>query len=134
MLDPTDNAMLTRFGNMLSALFGGPVYLVGSALQEGNENPRDWDLRLSLPDEWFALRYDPLEGVTPTGVAHVVKEWRAQRYSGSYTALYWRWADEMVRYSNMGRRQCGLNIDFQVYPQSFFDEYKDRPRRRLDTR
>jgi hypothetical protein len=126
--------MLVRFGNMISALIGGPVYLVGSVLDFNNKSPRDWDLRLCLPDKAFALRYEPKSGLTDKGAAELVDRWATERSTGHYTPMYWRWADEMVRYSNMGREQTLLNIDFQVYPQSYFDKYKGQPSLRVDTR
>jgi hypothetical protein len=48
---------LRRLANGLRGYYGQPVYLCGSALLDGNTNPRDWDIRIELPDEQFALRY-----------------------------------------------------------------------------
>ena len=133
-LDEGRVAMLKRYANFMSALFGGPVYLAGSALRADNPDPRDWDVRLLLPDGDWALRYEPGEALTEQGAAKVVQQWVSQRYTGAHTRLYWRWADEMVKYSNMGRRQCLVNIDFQVYPASYWRLYDVEPRVRLDTR
>jgi hypothetical protein len=134
LIEPGNLAMLRRFGNFMSALFGAPVYLVGSALREGNTDPRDWDLRLCLSDVDFVLRYQTGDGLVPKGTRSVIEAWASQRRSGNFERLYWRWADEMVRYSNVGRRQTLLNIDLQVYPASYWAEYEGRPRLRLDTR
>jgi hypothetical protein len=132
---PADQlTMLRRFANFMSALFGGPVYLVGSALREGNTEPRDWDLRTCLSDEDFALRYDTYQGLTPKGWSALVARWEEERLSGNFSPMYWRWADEMLRYSKMGKRQCFLNIDFQAYPASYWKRYEGHSRLRLDTR
>ena len=123
---------------MIAALLGGESYLVGSALRPDNPEPRDWDVRLLMANEGFALRYWPKElraDESEQNQNQLLTQWRLQRDTGLYDVSYWRWADEMVRYSDMGRKHTGLNIDFQAYPTRWFDTFgAEEGRLRLDTR
>ena len=128
---------LSRFANMVSSLFGGDAYLVGSARRAANTDPRDWDIRLLLSDKRFCLRYAPRQALKDDGVASMVMDFTCRYRSGLSNYTYWRWADEMARMSDMGRRQTNLNIDFQVHPTHLWLEHDDpekHPRVRLDTR
>jgi hypothetical protein len=75
-------ADLRWYANMVSGLYDRPVYLVGSALRISNLAPRDWDVRLCLSDENFALRYEPLSGLTEGGAADVVVRWWSEVTTG----------------------------------------------------
>jgi len=45
----------------LAGRYGHPVYLCGSALIDHNEFPRDWDVRMMLPDDEFAAHFGSAE-------------------------------------------------------------------------
>ena len=47
------------FGNELAAMFGGPLYLVGSMLT--SDAPGDIDLRLMLDANWRVTRITPID-------------------------------------------------------------------------
>ncbi len=56
-------ALLKRQAARSWHVFGEPVLLAGSAVRKAE--PRDWDIRISLPDDVFAARYgDPEEWAT----------------------------------------------------------------------
>ncbi len=120
---------LQRWANGIRMLYGAPVYLCGSALREDCPDPRDWDIRVCLPDDLFSLRY--AGGRDPE---RVVKKWTDDSYTGKWGKIRWHWADDCVNESYKGRRVTGLNIDFQVYPESHANsKYKDKPKARIDT-
>jgi hypothetical protein len=123
----TDNlGVLQKFANNLRGYFGAPVYLVGSALSGKTAEPRDWDIRIILEDEDFDRHFgDP-------------QQWNREGITGEWTELRWRWSDACTRASKQGWRECGLNIDFQIYPRFYADaqypEGKGFPRLKIDTR
>lgn len=108
--------------NGIRGLYGVPVYLVGSALMDANEKPRDWDFRITLADEDFALRYGD------------ATEWAREGANGHWTDIRWRWSDDCVKRSKAASGFLGLNVDFQAYPASYAKRFKGQPRLRLDTR
>jgi hypothetical protein len=122
--------MLRRVANNARGYFGSPVYLCGSALLDDNSDPRDWDLRVRLDDDDFAERY----GNARPG-AQIADQWEGEGATGEWTDLRWRWSDDCCKWSRRARRNTRLNVDFQVYPASYWDNhYQDLPRVRLDTR
>lgn len=115
--------MLCRYANGLAAFYGAPVYLVGGALRRGNDDPRDYDIRVILPDAEFTRRYgDP-------------ERWAEEGSSGNYSRIRWRWSDDCVHKTRIGWKDTRLNIDFQVYPASHDRaRYAKRRKLRIDTR
>lgn len=113
---------LRSAANALSAYFGVPVYLVGSALLDANEEPRDWDIRFSIPEPDFKRRYG-----SPAA-------WSDEGRTGRYTRVRWSWSDEMVKQSKNLSARTALNCDVQGYPEGHFRAYRNLPRLRLDTR
>jgi hypothetical protein len=115
---------LHRWANGIYGLYGVPVYLVGSALSDSNPDPRDWDVRITLPDKEFAVRFgDP-------------QAWVTEGATGIWTRVRWHWADECVKRAKSGWYACRLNIDFQIYPRSHVRRIYPAsfPRLRIDTR
>ncbi len=109
-------------GNGLRGLYKVPVYLVGSALLDCNERPRDWDIRLSIPNAEFARRYgDP-------------QRWILEGHDGQWTSVRWRWSDDCVKQSQQASANCGVLVDVQIYPEAFNGIFTGKPRLRLDTR
>jgi hypothetical protein len=121
-ITPGRLAQMQRWANRLRGRYGVPVYLVGSALREDNPDPRDWDFRLTLPDEDFALRFGPVD------------EWRDEGYTGDWTRTRFRWSDQCVKDTKDAVAWMHLNADVQIYPASHVAElYADQPRVRIDT-
>lgn len=122
-------SFLRRFGNELRGHYGVPVYLVGSALEEDNFNPRDWDIRLCLPDEEFMRHYAP----GYHNAEKVVLEFNAA-WGDLWTPTHWRWADDCIKQSRRGWKHTHLNIDFQTCTQYMWAQHENKPRLKLDTR
>ena len=118
----TRKIRLRRWANLLRGLYGVPIYLCGSALIECNKNPRDWDIRVEMPDEDFRRRFgDP-------------QKWEEEESTGQWTEVRYRWSDECVKRSKEGWRAVDLNMDFQIYPLSYCERlYRKRPKIKLDT-
>lgn len=121
---------LRQFANSVSAHYGVPVYLCGSALQDDNADPRDWDIRIRLSHKDFVRFFAP----DREDFNAVAKQWEQELDSGEYTNLQWRWARECVRRTKAGWDQTKLNIDFQIYPARYWKQFANEPRLRLDTR
>lgn len=116
--------VLRRLGNGLRGLYGVPVHLCGSALRPDNSEPRDWDVRITIPDEDFAARFG--------GTA---QEWAAQGETGEWGSVRWKWSDECVKLTKRHWKTTALNVDIQIYPESYVQKkYADLPRLRIDTR
>lgn len=113
---------LQRWANIVYAQYGVPVYLCGSILKEGVEDPRDWDIRVCIPASVFTVRYGPPD------------EWWEEGQTGFWTRTRWKWVDDCRKQAIRGARYTGLNIDFEVQPPRLWRRYKDQPRLRLDTR
>lgn len=114
---------LRRWANTLRQLYPDtPIYLVGSALSGSNPNPRDWDIRIIVPDEEFVIRFGNVE------------EWEIEGATGEWTDIRWKWADECIKRVKSGWGATGLNIDFQIYPESHTKRVypDDLPKLRLD--
>ncbi len=120
---PSRWSRLYKEGNGLAGLYGAPVYLVGSALNDANAEPRDWDVRITLSDRSFAARYGSVE------------QWIREGETGNWTSVRWCWSADCVKQAKHMAGNTRLNIDFQVYPQSYVAKrFDQQPRLRLDTR
>jgi hypothetical protein len=95
-------------------LWGRPIWLVGSALRE--RGPRDWDVRVVLPDEVFEGRFGS------------VREWIETGESGRWADVRWGWSREVVAMSEAWSEATGLNVDFQVDPEGWARRYDHLPR------
>ena len=110
---------LENWANQISARFGHPVFLVGSAIEKG-VNARDVDVVCIVPDEEFIKCYGPLKGSYA-----LTSEW------GAKTRTLWA---EVGKLSAVGRRLTGLPIDFKVQSMAeVYELFRDRPAVRLDT-
>jgi hypothetical protein len=112
---------LHRAANLTRGKLGCPIWLCGSFLRK--KNPRDVDIRVNLPDSDFKRMFgDP-------------KKWETEGDRGTWTDLRWKWSDECVKMSRWWFEHTGLNIDFQIYPESYGKKHYGHLRRcRLDTR
>lgn len=95
---------LRGWANQMAARYGHPVYLVGSALVE--DNPRDVDLAVVLPDEEFKNRF----GGTYN---------EAMRLGPTPEGPQPRWCAEVAKLSRQAcRYHPGANIDFKVQDET----------------
>lgn len=107
---------LVRFCAAMAKRYGSPVYLCGSALTKAD--PRDIDLRISLPDNAFEARY-----------GGTVADWIEQGRTGQWGDVRWNWSEDCTRQTHLGWRETPMNVDLQVYPASWAtQEYGERPR------
>lgn len=122
-------SILRQWANKLSDSHGTSVYLVGSALRDDNVNPRDWDIRIKLPDPLFALKF----GLSYE-TSRIVDQWIKEGSTGKWTQLRWRWSNHCVKRAAEGSSYTSLNIDFQVYPATYWKVYDGESRLRLNTK
>ena len=112
---------LRRWANRLAGYYGCHIYLTGSALFGDNAKPRDWDIRIEMPDSDFEVRFGN------------VQDWVNEGGSGQWTDVRWRWSRQCVKDTKAGWYATGLNIDFQIYPKSHCRRlYAKFPKYRLD--
>jgi hypothetical protein len=114
-------SVLKRWANRLAGHYGAHVYLVGSALEGDNPKPRDWDIRINMSDEDFAVRFGDVD------------TWTTEGGTGEWTDVRWRWSRECTKTTKDGWHSCGLNIDFQIYPLSHVERVYPFERLQLDT-
>jgi hypothetical protein len=114
---------LRRYANMLAAYYRSPIYLTGSAL-DPKATPRDWDLRIVMPDplfkEFFGISsadyYDQLQHATQSPEA-------------------WKVSQEEAKRNAEGKYQTNMRIDFQIQPESYVEKvHSEHDKIRLDTR
>lgn len=117
MGEPWRAHILRGWANQVAARFAAPVYLVGSALFE--EDPRDVDIVVILPDAAFAARYESCGDFQALGsqVSEGARRWAADVAKiGGQLALFHR-----------------MNVDFKIQPQSHADRFYDGWRLRIDS-
>jgi hypothetical protein len=92
---------LDEFGSKVWDAFGGPPYLVGSALTGQKGKWRDVDVRVILSDEEYAAWGfgDPL-----------------------YERQNAKWIVLCLAFSALGKQMTGLPIDFQIQQQTHANE------------
>jgi hypothetical protein len=106
-----------RVANCLAAYYGGPVYLVGGALQPGK--PRDLDIRIviSEPD---ALR---LFGKHNLSVDHLA----------DHCPTCWKQLQEQLRENRLWSQRWHQRFDIQFQTDTEAQRYAHEPRLRLDS-
>lgn len=100
--------LLDEFGSQVWSAFGGPPYLVGSALF--NKQWRDVDVRVILADEEYAAM----------GLGDPTQTHRNPK-----------WVSLCLAYSALGKSLTGLPIDFQIQQQTYANEKYIGPRSAL---
>ena len=128
----TETHSLVRFANKMCGFYGHPVYLVGSQLT--SETPRDVDLVCVLPDEEFKLRYFPDWWEGDGMIKEEVEKFFLGIHTGVHLQEHWSWYEEMSKKTLFGMGSLHISLDFKVYPESYCERHKDKPRLRLDTR
>lgn len=114
-----DLSALKCYAKRVAKFYRLPIYLVGSALIDANEKPRDWDLRMRMPDDRFRERFgDPLK-------------WTIEGQTGQWTDVRWQWSNECTKRSREAWRACRVLVDFQIYPPSYWKNFRHLPRLRL---
>ena len=128
---------LENWANQIAARYGHPVYLVGSAIEQG-ANARDVDIVVILPTDEFMGRF----GGKWMAMYDLTTPWNDEEK---------RLATEIGKMSATAARLTGLNIDMKVQSVKEIymyrmnkkkeaagdpnphDRFLDRPRVRLDT-
>lgn len=108
---------LVRIANQLYGYYGGPVYLIGSALY--NENPRDIDIRVVISVTDFNRIYGNYE------------KFNEEYISGEFDTIAWKWVDDRLKRCRDLYQQTSENIDFSVIAEPAWNPVEFL---RLDTR
>lgn len=95
-----------------AARYNAPVYLVGSTLYK--PVPRDCDIRITIDDHDFGLRY----GMAIMKFPEPRGSWAAGVNWG-FEAPTQRWVDDIAKFSRSLTRKVG-NIDLQIWPKSYW--------------
>ena len=109
---------LIRIANQMCAYYGGPVYLIGSSMD--NETARDIDIRCVISIEDFNRIYGSYS------------EFASEYISGNFGATTWKWADDRLKRCRDFYKQTGENIDFCVWAEPIWNP--EFTHLRLDTR
>jgi len=108
--------------------FGCPVYLVGGALRD--DDPRDIDLVVAMPDELFVCSYG--DHPWQTGATHrEIDAWETSKDDANPAPIWRRWARDCAKQSRALTLSIARAADFKVQPIRSFDAYAG-PRIRLD--
>jgi len=107
----------------IAARYNGPVYLCGSVLH--NPAPRDIDIRVVIADHEFAARY----GNECTREIDETHHYCKRKGLASSKAIDWdaqgptqRWIDDVAKFTSHLSLKLGLNIDLQIWPDSYWRE------------
>lgn len=104
----------------MAVRFGVPVYLVGSSLTD--DNPRDVDLSIVLPDDEFTARYGD------------VQRWDYETWGIAWGEECQRWAEDQVKLTRHLVKGYRMNVDLKIEPLFRAQAiYQGKPRVRLDT-
>lgn len=109
---------LTKLANQWYGYYGGPVYLVGSALDK--EDPRDIDIRVVITNQDFERLFGKYE------------DFVVEYNSGKFGSCSWRWVEDRLKRCRTGYVETNANIDFSCYAEDMWDP--TLPFLRLDTR
>ncbi len=129
----TETSSLVRFANKMCGFYGHPVYLVGSQLT--SESPRDIDVVCELPDPEFKLRFFPDWWDSDLSEKQEIEKFFLGIHSGLHKTEHWNWYEDNLKKTLFAMKMLHIPIDFKVYPKSYCeDNFKDKPKMRLDTR
>jgi hypothetical protein len=107
-----------RAANAIAAYYGGPVYLVGGALQPGK--PRDLDIRIVIP----TADYERLFGKCDPDVDHLL----------DHCPACWAVMREQLRENRLWSQRWRRRFDIQFQSDEFATQmYAREPRLRLDS-
>lgn len=110
---------LKIIANQLYAYYGGPVYLVGTALEK--EECRDIDIRVVVSNKDFDRLFGPVDVF--------LKEYS----SGEFGLTTWRWAEDRLKRCRLLYDRYRIRIDFCCWVESMWDGVNNK-HLRLDTR
>lgn len=103
------SAKLTQWGIMVTQVFGGVCYQVGSSLN--SKKWRDVDVVCIVEDDEF-------------------EKWAGTK-EASYGEANLRWAGICIAFSEWGKAATGLNIDFKLQSKTWANERHKGPRSAL---
>ena len=121
--EPGYDAFRQRFrrnANSLAARYGAHVLLVGGALED--EGPRDYDVRIVLPDTEFRRLY----GAMP---------YKSRPASALFDFEPWEWlrAYDSLKQSRLMSERMSVPVDLQIQAASETRAYEGKPAVQLDT-
>lgn len=108
---------IRRSANAIACRLGGPVYLVGSALDV--LRPADFDIRVVLTEPDLLRLFGP-------------DKFRNGDWA-DWTEREVRMGREQLKQSRRLSRRFRCNVDFQIQTEADLKRYEGRPRLRLDT-
>jgi len=109
-----------RNANSLAARYGAHVFLVGGALED--EEPRDYDVRIILPNDDFRRLYG----------GHPLDE-KPIEARFDYQPWEWRRAYDGLKQSRIMTQRMSVPVDLQVQAESETRAYEGKPAVQLDT-
>ncbi len=110
-----------RLANGLAARYGGRVYLVGGAVTQ--EKPRDYDVRIVVPDAGFDLMFGDRLKETTEVKRTIGNQWFPADWARGYDNL---------KQSRIMSGYMRRNLDVQVQSESEAALFADKPRVRMD--
>ena len=118
--EPASEWFARTFQGLASSLtsrYGGPIYLVGSALVKPAPLAGDYDVRVLLENA-------DIERLFGTDLSYA---------EGDLTSVRrWRWLREELKQARRMSRAMRVNIDFQFQHAQHQARYAGKPRLRLD--
>jgi hypothetical protein len=112
---------LKPWANQMFSRYGHPVWLVGSALDQG-WMARDVDVRVIFPNDEFEKRF---------GLP--AKSYRRACWAPYLATQVQRLWDETAKMTRQGAVAMLMNLDFQIQPLREASLYFDKPKQRLDS-
>ena len=132
---PLDNIFAMRVWAQASGLsaryFGCPVYLVGGSLRKGNDDPRDIDIVVAMPDDLFVCSYGE-QALQVGAIQRELDLWEVSKNDANPAPIWHRWARDCAGQSRLLTLSVGRAVDFKTQPQRSFAAFDFKPRLRLD--
>lgn len=121
-VEPVYDTFRLRFrrnANSLAARYGAHVLLVGGALED--ESPRDYDVRIVLPDDDFRRLYGGAPGgERPLDAMFDFESWE------------WRRAYDCLKQSRIMTHRMSVPVDLQIQAETEARAYEGNPSVQLD--
>ena len=99
--------------------------LVSTAEALRDEDPRDVDLVVPVPDDLFLAMYN-------SGAPADLSTWSSGQREANPSKMWRLWARDCAKQSRNATMFVQRTVDFKTQPQTYFDTYSALPRVRLD--
>ena len=90
-----------------------------------DEDPRDVDLVVPVPDDLFLAMYN-------SGAPADLSTWSSGQREANPSKMWRLWARDCAKQSRNATMFVQRTVDFKTQPQTYFDTYSALPRVRLD--